>query len=158
MGELRDLYQEMILDHGKHPRNYGKLDDANHTAQGHNPLCGDRLTVWVRTEGNRISDVTFEGNGCAISMASASMMGEVLKGMRVEEAEAVFRRFHELVTGGEQTRPEETEGLGKLIVFSGVKEFPVRVKCATLAWHTLQAALVDKKSEEAVSTEGPEPS
>jgi len=152
MSDLRDLYQEMILDHGKRPRNFGKLDGANHSAQGHNPLCGDRLTVWVKTEGGRISEVTFEGNGCAISMASASMMGEALKGMPIEEAEEVFRNFHELVTGSEGQGVEE-ERLGKLVVFSGVREYPVRVKCATLAWHTLHAALEDRKGEASVSTE-----
>jgi nitrogen fixation NifU-like protein len=151
MSDLRDLYQETILDHGKNPRNFGKLDDANHAAQGHNPLCGDRLTVFVKTEGGRISDVTFEGNGCAISMASASMMGEVLKGMPVEEAEKVFQNFHDLVTS--ETEGTSEEDLGKLVVFSGVREFPVRVKCATLAWHTLRAALEGQKGEATVSTE-----
>jgi nitrogen fixation NifU-like protein len=151
MDDLRDLYQETILDHGKNPRNFGKLDDANHEAQGHNPLCGDRLTVFVKTEGDRISEVTFEGNGCAISMASASMMGDALKGMPVDEAEKVFKSFHDLVTSEADGTPEEE--LGKLVVFSGVREFPVRVKCATLAWHTLRAALEDTKSDQSVSTE-----
>lgn len=151
MSDLRDLYQETILDHGKNPRNFGKLDDANHEAQGHNPLCGDRLTVFVKTDGGRISEVTFEGNGCAISMASASMMGEALKGMPVEEADKIFRTFHELVTAESDKTPEED--LGKLIVFSGVREFPVRVKCATLAWHTLRAALEDQTGIAPVSTE-----
>ena len=151
MSDLRDLYQETILDHGKNPRNFGKLEDANHQAQGHNPLCGDRLTVFVKTDGGRISDVTFEGNGCAISMASASMMGETLKGMPVEEANEVFRSFHDLVTAETDGTPEED--LGKLVVFSGVREFPVRVKCATLAWHTLRAALEDQKVDAPVSTE-----
>ena len=151
MSDLRDLYQETILDHGKNPRNFGKLDDANHEAQGHNPLCGDRLTVFVKTEGGRISEVTFEGNGCAISMASASMMGEALKGMPVEEANKVFQNFHELVTAETDSTPEED--LGKLVVFSGVREFPVRVKCATLAWHTLRAALEDQRGDAPVSTE-----
>ena len=152
MSDLRDLYQETILDHGKNPRNFGKLDDANHQAQGHNPLCGDRLTVFVKTEGGRISEVTFEGNGCAISMASASLMGETLKGMPVEEANEVFHNFHDLVTAETDGVPEED--LGKLVVFSGVREFPVRVKCATLAWHTLRAALEDHKVDSPVSTEG----
>jgi nitrogen fixation NifU-like protein len=141
----------MILDHGKHPRNFGKLEGANHEAQGHNPLCGDRLTVFVKTQGDRISEVTFEGNGCAISMASASMMGEALKGMTVEEANKVFQRFHELVT--EETNDTPEEELGKLVVFRGVREFPVRVKCATLAWHTLHAALEDQASGGTVTTE-----
>ena len=152
MSDLRDLYQETILDHGKNPRNFGKLEDANHQAQGHNPLCGDRLTVFVKTEGGRISEVTFEGNGCAISMASASLMGETLKGMPVEQANEVFQNFHDLVTAETNGVPEED--LGKLVVFSGVREFPVRVKCATLAWHTLRAALEDHKVDSAVSTEG----
>ena len=151
MSDLRDLYQETILDHGKNPRNFGKLDDANHEAQGHNPLCGDRLTVFVKTEGGRISEVTFEGNGCAISMASASLMGEALKGMPIDEADRVFRSFHELVTAESDGTP--VEDLGKLVVFSGVREFPVRVKCATLAWHTLRAALENQKGETLVSTE-----
>jgi nitrogen fixation NifU-like protein len=153
MSDLRDLYQETILDHGKNPRNFGKLDGANHEAQGHNPLCGDRLTVFVKTEEGRISEVTFEGNGCAISMASASMMGEALKGMAVEEADKVFRNFHELVTAETEGTPEED--LGKLVVFSGVREFPVRVKCATLAWHTLRAALEKQVDDVPVSTEEP---
>jgi nitrogen fixation NifU-like protein len=154
MSDLRDLYQETILDHGKNPRNFGKLEDANHQAQGHNPLCGDVLTVFVKTEDGRISDVTFEGNGCAISMASASMMGEALKGMPVDQAVQVFETFHGLVTGeGEGEGDVTPDKLGKLVVFSGVREFPVRVKCATLAWHTLRAALEDKKSEEPVKTE-----
>ena len=153
MSDLRDLYQETILDHGKNPRNFGKLDDANHAAQGHNPLCGDRLTVFVKTDGGRISDVTFEGNGCAISMASASMMGEALKGMTVGDAEKVFQNFHDLVTSDADSTPEED--LGKLVVFSGVREFPVRVKCATLAWHTLRAALERNRGDQPVSTEEP---
>jgi nitrogen fixation NifU-like protein len=151
MSDLRDLYQETILDHGKHPRNFGKLADASHQAQGHNPLCGDRLTVFVKTDGGRISEVTFEGNGCAISMASASMMGEALKGMPVEEAKKVFRSFHDLLTAETKDMPDED--LGKLVVFSGVREFPVRVKCATLAWHTLRAALEDHRGDAPVSTE-----
>jgi len=138
MNDLRELYQETILDHGKRPRCFGRLDDADGHAEGHNPLCGDRLTVWVKIDGDRIGGVRFEGNGCAISMASASMMGEALTGMSVEEAQRVFEAFHELVAG--QGRPQ-AQSLGKLIVFGGVREFPVRVKCATLAWHTLRAAL-----------------
>ena len=149
MSDLRDLYQETILDHGKNPRNFGKLDDANHQAQGHNPLCGDRLTVFVKTEGGRISEVTFEGNGCAISMASASMMTEAVKGKSRAEAAALFERFHALITAS----PGEVEAseLGKLAAFSGVCEFPMRVKCASLPWHTLKAALDNK--EKPVSTE-----
>jgi nitrogen fixation NifU-like protein len=138
MSDLRELYQETILDHGKHPRRFGRPAEASHRAEGHNPLCGDRLTVWVQLDGDRIRDVRFEGNGCAISMASASMMGEALVGMSVEQAQRVFEAFHELVAGSGEPGPET---LGKLVVFSGVREFPVRVKCATLAWHTLRAAI-----------------
>ncbi|HXV77225.1 MAG TPA: SUF system NifU family Fe-S cluster assembly protein [Candidatus Polarisedimenticolaceae bacterium] len=140
MSDLRDLYQETILDHGKNPRNFRKLEDADRCADGHNPLCGDRLTVWVKLDGDRITDVTFDGNGCAISMASASMMGETLRGRSIDEVRRVFESFHELVTGGAGDG-ESRATLGKLVVFSGVSEFPVRVKCATLAWHTLRAAL-----------------
>ena len=144
MSDLRDLYQETILDHGKHPRNFGRPEDADHHAEGHNPLCGDRLTVWVKIEGQRILDVRFEGNGCAISVASASLMGEALRGMSVEQARRVFDAFHQLLTGAE---PPPAESLGKLIVFGGVREFPVRVKCATLAWHTLRAALEGQQDQ-----------
>jgi nitrogen fixation NifU-like protein len=140
MSDLRDLYQEMILDHGKNPRNFGKLDDADQCAVGHNPLCGDQLTVWVKLDGERITDVSFEGNGCAISMASASMMGETLRGRSIDDVRRVFDSFHDLVAGDGKEN-DGREKLGKLIVFSGVREFPVRVKCATLAWHTLRAAL-----------------
>jgi nitrogen fixation NifU-like protein len=149
MSDLRDLYQEMILDHGKHPRNFGPLEGADRCAEGHNPLCGDQLTVWVKIDGDKIADVSFEGNGCAISMASASMMGEALRGKSFDEVREVFESFHDLVTGDGERKDDRD--LGKLVVFSGVREFPVRVKCATLAWHTLRAAL-DRKSE-AVSTE-----
>lgn len=138
MSDLRDLYQETILDHGKKPRNFSTMDDADCHADGHNPLCGDRLTVYVKTKDGSIEDVTFQGNGCAISMASASMMSQALKGMPIEQAERVFQAFHDLVTG---KTDDSAEGLGKLLVFSGVQEFPVRVKCATLPWHTLRAAL-----------------
>jgi len=144
MSDLRDLYQETILDHGKNPRNFGRPDEADHHAEGHNPLCGDRLTVWIKIENDRIRDVRFEGNGCAISVASASLMGEALRGMSVEQARRVFDAFHQLVTGDE---PPPAESLGKLIVFGGVREFPVRVKCATLAWHTLRAALEGRQDE-----------
>jgi len=144
MSDLRELYQETILDHGKNPRNFGRPDEADHHAEGHNPLCGDRLTVWVKVDGDRITDVRFEGNGCAISVASASMMGETLIGMSIDEAQRVFEAFHQLVAGAGQP-PAET--LGKLIVFGGVREFPVRVKCATLAWHTLRAALRRRDDE-----------
>ena len=153
MSDLRDLYQETILDHGKNPRNFGKLDAAARCADGHNPLCGDQLKVWVKIEEDRIVDVSFEGNGCAISMASASMMGETLRGRTIEEVQRVFDSFHGLVTGEEADGDADAPKLGKLVVFSGVREFPVRVKCATLAWHTLRAAL--ERESGSVSTEEP---
>jgi nitrogen fixation NifU-like protein len=149
MSELRDLYQDVILEHSKAPRNFRELPAANHKAEGFNPLCGDRFTIYVTTEGDAIRDITFQGSGCAISKASASMMTQSLKGKSTAEAAKIFERFHKLVTGHESSNGEAE--LGKLTVFSGVSEFPVRVKCATLAWHTLQAALGDK--QEAVSTE-----
>ena len=136
MSDLRDLYQEVILDHNRRPRNFGPLPAANHRAEGNNPLCGDRVTVYLDVEGDRIRDVSFEGAGCAISTASASLMTEALKGRSVEEARHLFHGFHELVTKG-----DEGEDLGKLAVFTGVREYPMRVKCATLAWHTFLAAL-----------------
>jgi len=150
MSDLRDLYQEVILDHGKHPRNCRALDAADCTADGHNPLCGDRLTVYVKVEGDRIEDVTFEGAGCAISVASASMMTAALKGATLAEVETKFHAFHDLLTCRLDTQADESK-LGKLIVFSGVSRFPVRVKCATLAWHTLRAAL--DRSRQTVTTE-----
>ena len=148
MSELRDLYQEVILDHNKHPRNYGALEDADRNAEGQNPLCGDEITVHVKLDGDTITDIRFEGSGCAISKASASVMTETLKGKTVEEANALFERFHELVTGKADA---DLEALGKLAVFGGVSEFPVRVKCATLSWHTTRAALHDSGST--ISTE-----
>lgn len=149
MSELRDLYQDVILEHSKTPRNFRELPAANHKAEGFNPLCGDRFTIYVTTEGDSIRDITFQGSGCAISKASASMMTQSLKGKNKAEAAKIFERFHKLVTGQESS--DGKAELGKLTVFSGVSEFPVRVKCATLAWHTLQAALEDK--QEPVSTE-----
>jgi nitrogen fixation protein NifU and related proteins len=153
MSELRELYQEVILDHNRRPRNFGTLPSANHQAEGYNPLCGDKVTVFLDLEddrdGPRIRDVAFQGTGCAISTASASLMTEALKGKTAEEARAIFHGFHGLVTTGEG---EDSDELGKLAVFSGVREFPMRVKCATLAWHTLLAAL-DEKAREPVSTE-----
>lgn len=141
MSELRDLYQEVILDHNRRPRNFGALPSANHQAEGYNPLCGDKVTVFLDLEGGRIQDIAFQGAGCAISTASASLMTEALKGRTAEEAREIFQGFHGLVTTGEG---EDSEDLGKLAVFSGVREFPMRVKCATLAWHTLLAALDEK--------------
>jgi nitrogen fixation NifU-like protein len=150
MDEMRELYQETILDHHKHPRNFKKLDGANRHSEGYNPLCGDRITVYLLLEGDVIEDLAFEGSGCAICTASASVMTEILKGKSVVEAEALFGKFHDLVTG-DPTQTPNTEGLGKLAVFYGVREFPVRIKCATLAWHTLRAALEGK--DDSVSTE-----
>ena len=148
MSELRELYQDVILEHSKTPRNYRELQAADHKAEGYNPLCGDHFTVYVNMDGDAIRDVTFQGSGCAISKASASMMTQALKGKSKEEASKLFEQFHELVTGHANGTREQ---LGKLAVFSGVSEFPVRVKCATLAWHTLQAALEGKQDK--VSTE-----
>jgi len=146
MSDLRDLYQEVILDHNRRPRNFGPLPAANHQAEGNNPLCGDRITVYLDLEGDRIRGISFQGAGCAISTASASLMTEALKGRSVEEARSLFHGFHEMVTKG-----EEGEDLGKLAVFTGVRQYPMRVKCATLAWHTLMAALDQK--DQPVTTE-----
>ena len=146
MSELRELYQEVILDHNRRPRNFGALPSANHQAEGYNPLCGDKVTVFLDLQDGRIQDVAFQGAGCAISTASASLMTEALKGKTAEEAREIFHDFQGLVTKG-----EDSEDLGKLAVFAGVREFPMRVKCATLAWHTLLAALDDKN--QSVSTE-----
>jgi nitrogen fixation protein NifU and related proteins len=145
---LRDLYQEVILDHNRRPRNFGPLPEANRQAEGYNPLCGDRVTVFLDLEDGRIRDVRFEGAGCAISTASASLMTEALKGLSVEEARSLFHDFHDLVTTG---AGEGSPELGKLAVFSGVREFPMRVKCATLAWHTVLAAVEGKG--QSISTE-----
>ena len=142
MNDLRELYQEVILDHSKRPRNFRELDGANRHAEGHNPLCGDRLSVHVALDGGVVKDVGFEGHGCAISKASASLMTEAVKGRSTAEAEALFRAFHELVTSDPRSTPD-TSHLGKLAVFGGVREFPIRVKCATLCWHTLRSALAD---------------
>ena len=150
MSDLRALYQEVILDHSKHPHNYRAIEDASRSAQGYNPLCGDKVTLYVKLEGDRIADLSFQGTGCAISTASASILTQVLKGKTRDEAEALFARFHDLVTG-QAERDGKGPDLGKLAVFSGVSEFPVRVKCATLAWHTLRSALAG--NEEVVTTE-----
>jgi len=150
MSELRELYQELILDHGKNPRNFGAVEDADYRADGHNPLCGDRITVYVKAHEGIVDEIRFDGAGCAISTASASMMTQALKGKTVDECKAIFETFHQLLTA--EREPEEVaETLGKLQVFSGVREFPIRVKCATLAWHTFRAAL-DREGE-AVTTE-----
>lgn len=149
MTDLRELYQELILDHGRRPRNFKPLDEANRTAEGFNPLCGDKVKIYVNVDGDEIKDISFQGSGCAISTASASIMTETLKGKTRDEAEELFETFHDLVTG-EPAKLDSPE-LGKLAVFSGVSEFPIRVKCATLSWHTLRAAL--KGNGEVVSTE-----
>jgi nitrogen fixation protein NifU and related proteins len=143
MSELSELYQAVILDHNKKPRNFHKLETASHKAEGYNPLCGDQLTVYVQLENDAVQDVSFEGSGCAISKASASMMTQAVKGKTKQEAETLFDEFHRMVTDqlDEETEPNQ---LGKLKIFSGVREFPVRVKCATLSWHTLLAALKDQ--------------
>jgi nitrogen fixation NifU-like protein len=141
----------VILDHAKRPRNAGALEDADASAAGHNPLCGDRLKLYLRTRGNRLERIAFEASGCAISVASASMMSEALEGKSFDESEALFEEFHDLLTGPEAAAGRSAERLGKLAVFAGVRRFPIRVKCATLAWHTLRAAL--RHREETVSTE-----
>ena len=141
MDDLRELYQTVILDHNKAPRNFGALEGANREADGHNPICGDKLTVYLSVDDDdRIHDVRFQGQGCAISTASASLMTEYVKGKSLPEVSEAFESFHELVTGNPNEKVDAPE-LGKLAVFSGVREYPVRVKCATLSWHTLRSAL-----------------
>jgi len=149
MSDLRDLYQEVIIDHSRRPRNFGPLAQHNHRAEGFNPLCGDRLTLYLKVSDGIIEAASFEGVGCAISTASASLMTEALKGKPVAQAEALFAGFHALLTG--EPAPPDAAPLGKLQVLAGVQEFPARIKCATLAWHTLNAALHDR--EQPVSTE-----
>ena len=158
MSDLRDLYQEVILDHSKRPRNFHAIAAPSRRAEGYNPLCGDRETVYVVLEGDRVQDVAFQGTGCAISTASASMMTESVKGKTRAEAEALFGRFHDLITGQNGETKKDVPALGKLEVFSGVREYPVRVKCATLPWHTLRAALGSSgEGEPVVSTESEGP-
>jgi nitrogen fixation protein NifU and related proteins len=141
MSDLSDLYQEVILDHNRRPRNFHAIADASYTAEGYNPLCGDRLTLYLKLSDDVITDLAFEGAGCAISKASASMMTDALKGHTIAEANALFERFHRMVT----TPPEQAvEDMGKLSSLAGVREFPVRVKCASLAWHTLKAAMAQQ--------------
>ncbi len=146
--DLKDLYRDVILDHNRQPRNFGALEDADAHADGHNPLCGDRLTVWVRLQGERITEVRFEGKGCAISTASASLMSEAIKGKDTATVRRLFEQVHTLLTHPNST-PDAS--LGKLAALGGVSEFPARVKCATLCWHTLNAAL--ERSADAVTTE-----
>ncbi|MBK9294879.1 MAG: SUF system NifU family Fe-S cluster assembly protein [Oligoflexia bacterium] len=140
--ELKSLYQEVIIDHSKRPRNFKKIDNFNKEAEGFNPLCGDRLNLYLKTDGNKIIDASFQGQGCAISTASASMLTEIIKGKSVDEALKLFEMFHALVTTG--GAPKDETQLGKLAVFAGVHEFPARVKCASLSWHTLKMALLNK--------------
>jgi nitrogen fixation NifU-like protein len=151
MVEASDLYQEVILDHTKSPRNFERMEGADRSADGDNPLCGDELTVYLDIEDNVVEDVTFEGEGCAISKASGSVMTEAVKGQPVEEVEDLIDVFQKLVTGDEEVNEMDAAELGDLAVFTGVQRFPTRVKCATLSWHTLKAALEGK--EEPVSTE-----
>ncbi|MEM1201997.1 MAG: Fe-S cluster assembly sulfur transfer protein SufU [Acidobacteriota bacterium] len=148
MSDLRQLYQEIILDHYRSPRNFGPLEDANHDACGHNPLCGDRVQVFLKVEDGKVHDIAFEGAGCAISTASASLMSEAVKGKDVDEARDLFERFHDMVTGVEDVGEHD---LGKLEALAGVRDLPVRIKCATLAWHTFRAAL--EQNPESISTE-----
>jgi len=140
VSELTDLYQELILDHNRRPRNYGVLGDATHSARGHNPLCGDKLVLYLHLDDDRITGISFEGSGCAISKASASLMTEAVRGKTRDEATTIFDRFHAMITAP-MDQEVDLEAAGKLAVFAGVREFPMRVKCASLAWHTLQAAL-----------------
>lgn len=150
MAELADLYQQLIIDHNRNPRNFRPLDGANRRAEGDNPLCGDRIKLFLRVENGVIQEVGFQGSGCAISQASTSMMTQAVSGKPTAEAETLFRAFHDMVTGGADA-PSDTKGLGKLAAFAGVRAFPARVKCASLPWHTLRAALAG--SPELVTTE-----
>ena len=149
MSELSELYQQVILDHNKKPRNFHKLENANHAAEGYNPLCGDHLNVYLHVEDDQVMDVGFEGSGCAISKASASMMTQAVKGKSRQEAETLFNEFHRMAMG-ELDAETEPNHLGKLTIFAGVRDFPARVKCATLSWHTMHAALNEQQK---VSTE-----
>lgn len=149
MSELAELYQETILEHNKNPRNFREIEDADKRALGNNPLCGDALQIFIKMDGDTVGDVAFKGSGCAISKASASMMTQTVKGKTLKEAEALFDEFHKMVTG-ELDIATEANHLGKLKIFAGVLEFPARVKCASLSWHTLSAAL---HGDESVSTE-----
>jgi len=147
--ELKELYQQVILDHNKSPRNYGIIDNPNHSAEGYNPLCGDKVNVYLEIENNIVKDISFQSSGCAISRASASLMSSAVKGKTVEEAEKIFNKFHDLIVG-KLDDEKAAEELDKLAVFAGVKEFPSRVKCATLPWHTMLNAL-HNKDEKAVT-------
>ena len=141
MFDIKDLYQEVIIDHNRSPRNFGKLEDATQVAEGYNPLCGDKLNLYLKTEDDVITDVSFDGSGCAISVASASLMTDSLIGMTTEEAEQLFQNFHNLIMEEQNPDNDEMQKLGKLAALAGVKEYPARVKCATLCWHTLHSAM-----------------
>lgn len=150
MDDLRELYQQIILDHNKDPKNYGKIVNCSHASEGHNPLCGDHIKIYAQVEDGIIKDIKFEGEGCAIAKASGSIMTALLKGKTIEEAEKLFKTFQELITS-EVDSDVDLENLGKLAVFAGVREFPTRVKCAGLAWHTVKAAIDEE--DKIVSTE-----
>lgn len=145
MFDLKDLYQEVIIDHNRSPRNFGKLENPTQVAEGYNPLCGDKLNLYLTTEDDLITDVSFDGSGCAISVASASLMTDSLKGKTTKEAEQLFKNFHDLIMKEEPPDQKQMQSLGKLAALAGVKEYPARVKCATLCWHTLHSALQDNK-------------
>ena len=144
MFDIKDLYQEIIVDHNRNPRNFGTIDNADKVMEGFNPLCGDKLKLYLKTEGQNITDISFDGSGCAISVASASLMTDAMKGKSINDAELLFNSFHEFITN---EKGADEKSLGKLAVLAGVKDFPARVKCATLCWHTLHSALIgDNKS------------
>ena len=151
MNELQELYREVILDHNRHPRNFGELDDADRVVEGVNPLCGDRMTLYVKLDDDMVQDIRFKGTGCAISVASSSLMTEKAKGRSVEELEALFGQVHDLLTGDPAGDGIDLDSLDKLAALSGVREYPTRVKCATLAWHALKSAITG--SEDKISTE-----
>ena len=148
MFDIKDLYQEIIVDHNRNPRNFGIIDNADKIIEGFNPLCGDKLKLYLKTEGQNIADISFDGSGCAISVASASLMTDAMKGKSIKDAELLFNSFHELITNENGV---DEKSLGKLAVLAGVKDYPARVKCATLCWHTLHSAITGNK--ETVSTE-----
>ena len=148
MFDIKDLYQEVIVDHNRNPRNFGKLEDANKTLDGYNPLCGDKLTLYIKTNDNVIEDISFDGSGCAISVASASLMTDIMRGKKIDEAEALFEKFHHLITSDDEL---DITDLGKLAALAGVRDYPARVKCASLCWHTLHSVI--QGDESPVTTE-----
>lgn len=150
MSDLREIYQQLILDHNKNPRNFRSIKQAHRTAEGNNPLCGDKVTLYITLNGDQISDIAFQGSGCAISKASASLMTDALKGKTIQEADTLFQNFQNMVTNNQSTDPSET--LGKLAVFSGIRQYPTRIKCATLPWHAAHAAL--HNHQDTITTEG----